>query len=256
MTASASRRYLIWATWALGRPARRLGILVWRLNKIGDRSRIEGIANIPDAQPTVEPGDKSEPAVIGRIDLQIRVVRPEARSPVAEISRELGNEGRGARSSARLGDPAQRHAAAGAHHRASERCRRLDRLCRSLRASTYRAGGGQAGAARRGARGRHQSRLGPHGRCVARHQLPSPRERGAVARQRRQLRRRTRRRRNVHHKHPMASIWDDGTTASSDGQYFRAGGRAGAGGAINAISLSRQRRFAQCSCSELRLAVA
>ena len=32
----------------------------------------------------------------------------------------------------------------------------------------------------------------------------------------------------------MAVIWDDGTTASSDGQYFRAGGRAGAGGAINA----------------------
>jgi DNA invertase Pin-like site-specific DNA recombinase len=35
---------------------------------------------------------------------------------------------------------------------------------------------------------------------------------------------------NAHHKHPMAAIWDDGTTASSDGQYFRAGGRAGAGG--------------------------
>jgi TnpA family transposase len=39
---------------------------------------------------------------------------------------------------------------------------------------------------------------------------------------------------NAHHKHPMAAIWDDGTTASSDGQYFRAGGRAGAGGAVNA----------------------
>ncbi|HJU16759.1 MAG TPA: Tn3 family transposase [Stellaceae bacterium] len=39
---------------------------------------------------------------------------------------------------------------------------------------------------------------------------------------------------NAHHKHPMAAVWDDGTTASSDGQYFRAGGRAGAGGAINA----------------------
>jgi TnpA family transposase len=39
---------------------------------------------------------------------------------------------------------------------------------------------------------------------------------------------------NVHHKHPMAAIWDDGSTTSSDGQYFRAGGRAGAGGAINA----------------------
>jgi TnpA family transposase len=33
----------------------------------------------------------------------------------------------------------------------------------------------------------------------------------------------------------MAAIWDDdGTTSSSDGQYFRAGGRAGPGGAINA----------------------
>jgi TnpA family transposase len=39
---------------------------------------------------------------------------------------------------------------------------------------------------------------------------------------------------NAHHRHPMAAIWDDGTTSSSDGQYFRAGGRAGAGGSINA----------------------
>jgi TnpA family transposase len=39
---------------------------------------------------------------------------------------------------------------------------------------------------------------------------------------------------NAHHQHPMAVIWDDGTTASSDGQYFRAGGRAGVGGAVNA----------------------
>jgi TnpA family transposase len=39
---------------------------------------------------------------------------------------------------------------------------------------------------------------------------------------------------NLHNRHPMAAIWDDGTTASSDGQYFRAGGRAGTGGAINA----------------------
>jgi TnpA family transposase len=39
---------------------------------------------------------------------------------------------------------------------------------------------------------------------------------------------------NVHHKHPMATIWDDGTTASSDGQYFRAGGRGGASGSVNA----------------------
>lgn len=39
---------------------------------------------------------------------------------------------------------------------------------------------------------------------------------------------------NAHHRHPMAAIWDDGTTSSSDGQYFRAGGRAGPGGAVNA----------------------
>jgi TnpA family transposase len=39
---------------------------------------------------------------------------------------------------------------------------------------------------------------------------------------------------NAHHNHPMASIWDDGTTSSSDGQYFRAGGRAEAGGSVNA----------------------
>lgn len=31
----------------------------------------------------------------------------------------------------------------------------------------------------------------------------------------------------------MAAIWDDGTTASSDGHYFRAGGRAGPGGVVN-----------------------
>ena len=39
---------------------------------------------------------------------------------------------------------------------------------------------------------------------------------------------------NTHNRHPMAAIWDDGTTSSSDGQYFRAGGRAGVGGSVNA----------------------
>lgn len=39
---------------------------------------------------------------------------------------------------------------------------------------------------------------------------------------------------NAHHRHPMAAIWDDGTTSSSDGQYFRAGGRAESGGSVNA----------------------
>ncbi|WP_239003302.1 Tn3 family transposase [Rhodovastum atsumiense] len=36
------------------------------------------------------------------------------------------------------------------------------------------------------------------------------------------------------HRHPMAAIWSDGTDASSDGQYFRAGGRAGPAGDVNA----------------------
>jgi TnpA family transposase len=39
---------------------------------------------------------------------------------------------------------------------------------------------------------------------------------------------------NAHHRHQMAAIWDDGATSSSGGQYFRAGGRAGAGGSANA----------------------
>jgi Tn3 transposase DDE domain len=39
---------------------------------------------------------------------------------------------------------------------------------------------------------------------------------------------------NAPHGHPMAAIWDDGTTSSSDGQYFRVGGRAGAGASVNA----------------------
>jgi hypothetical protein len=39
---------------------------------------------------------------------------------------------------------------------------------------------------------------------------------------------------DAHHRHPMAALWGDGTTSSSDGQYFRAGGRAGPGGLINA----------------------
>ena len=34
--------------------------------------------------------------------------------------------------------------------------------------------------------------------------------------------------------HPLAAPWDDGTTSSSDGQYFRAGGRASGGRDVNA----------------------
>jgi len=39
---------------------------------------------------------------------------------------------------------------------------------------------------------------------------------------------------NAHHKHPLAALWGDGSTSSSDGQYFRAGGRASAGRDVNA----------------------
>jgi len=39
---------------------------------------------------------------------------------------------------------------------------------------------------------------------------------------------------NAHHKHPYAAIWDDGATSSSDGQYFRTGGRAAGAGNVNA----------------------
>ena len=39
---------------------------------------------------------------------------------------------------------------------------------------------------------------------------------------------------DAHHRHPMAAIWGDGTNSSSDGHYFRAGGRAGPGGDVNA----------------------
>jgi len=39
---------------------------------------------------------------------------------------------------------------------------------------------------------------------------------------------------DAHHRHPMTAIWGDGTDSSSDGQYFRAGGRAGPGGEVNA----------------------
>ena len=39
---------------------------------------------------------------------------------------------------------------------------------------------------------------------------------------------------NAHHAHPLAALWGDGTTSSSDGQYFRAGGRASGGRDVNA----------------------
>jgi hypothetical protein len=47
---------------------------------------------------------------------------------------------------------------------------------------------------------------------------------------------------DAHHKHPMAAIWDDGTTSSSDGQYFRAAGRAGSGGSVKRQIRHRPRR--------------
>lgn len=39
---------------------------------------------------------------------------------------------------------------------------------------------------------------------------------------------------NAHHRLPIASVWGDGTTSSSDGQFFRGGKRAATGGDINA----------------------
>lgn len=39
---------------------------------------------------------------------------------------------------------------------------------------------------------------------------------------------------NYHHELPFAAYWGDGTTSSSDGQYFRAGGRGEAAGQVNA----------------------
>ena len=38
----------------------------------------------------------------------------------------------------------------------------------------------------------------------------------------------------AHHAHLMTAVWGDGTDSSSDGQYFRAGGRAGPAGDVNA----------------------
>lgn len=39
---------------------------------------------------------------------------------------------------------------------------------------------------------------------------------------------------NAHHRLPIAAVWGDGTTSSSDGQFFRGGKRAAAGGDVNA----------------------
>ena len=111
------------------------------------------------------------------------------------------------RGRARSGAAVERDAAAGADHRGSERCRRVDRIRRPVRASAHRQSRRrQTGAAGGGARRRHQSRPRPHGRRVARPRLPSSRQRGAVAHQRRQLRRRPRRH---HQRAPQASDGGD-----------------------------------------------
>src|SRR5215470_474829 len=86
-----------------------------------------------------------------------------------------------------------------AYHRGSQRCRWLDRVCRSVHPSAYwRSGGGQIGAVGRNPGGRHQSWSYPHGRRIARSELPPSGQRGAMAHQRRQLCRRSRR----HHQRP------------------------------------------------------
>jgi TnpA family transposase len=40
---------------------------------------------------------------------------------------------------------------------------------------------------------------------------------------------------NAHHALPIATIWGDGTTSSSDGQFFRSAKRGDAAGDINAL---------------------
>src|SRR3546814_18896745 len=39
---------------------------------------------------------------------------------------------------------------------------------------------------------------------------------------------------NAHHRLPFSRVWGDGTTSSSDGQFFRAAKRGASGGDINA----------------------
>jgi hypothetical protein len=41
---------------------------------------------------------------------------------------------------------------------------------------------------------------------------------------------------NAQFRHPFAAFWGDGTTSSSDGQYFRAGDRDEAAGQINSTT--------------------
>jgi len=90
-------------------------------------------------------------------------------------------------------------AAAGADHRGPGRCRAMDGLCRPLHPPAHRQSGSrQAGSASCGPGRRHQSRPIPHGRRVARPQLPPSDQRRAMAHQRRQLRRRPCR----HHQRP------------------------------------------------------
>src|SRR3546814_19678334 len=45
---------------------------------------------------------------------------------------------------------------------------------------------------------------------------------------------------DAHRAMPLAALWGDGTTSSSDGQQFHAGGRGAAIGDINARSGNRQ----------------
>ena len=95
---------------------------------------------------------------------------------------------------ARPGPAIERHAAACADHRGSERRQRLDRLRRPVHPSADRQSGRRyTGAPGGGSRRRHQPRPCPHGRRVARPRLPSSGQRGAMAHQRRELCRRPRR---------------------------------------------------------------
>src|ERR1700719_3344883 len=76
---------------ALIRPASRLGVVVWRLDEIGNPSRVIWITDVENLQPGVEEGDDKELAVIGSKNPPRHLMGTEARSLGAEISRELAD---------------------------------------------------------------------------------------------------------------------------------------------------------------------
>jgi hypothetical protein len=70
---------------ALIRPASSLGVVVWRLNEIGNPSRVIWIADVENLQPGVEEGDDKELAVIGSKNPPRHLMVPK-RAPLAQKS--------------------------------------------------------------------------------------------------------------------------------------------------------------------------